>query len=98
MYPKSPKMCGVSSLRIFFPGRRVGICARGFGTVVNGSVRIDILKFVGQDTSDGVGVAQFECRRPGLFDLHQDLGFLSLMTGTVGGLGRQKECHEQNRT
>jgi hypothetical protein len=33
-----------------------------------------------------------------LFDLHQDIGFLSLMTGTVCGLGWQKECREQNRT
>ena len=70
-----------------FPGTASGDLRQGFGTVVNGSIRINILKFVRQDASHGTGVAQFECSCPGLFDLHQDLGFLSLVTGTVCGLG-----------
>jgi hypothetical protein len=81
-----------------FAGATMWNLGQGFGTVVNGAVGINILKFIGENASYGIGVAQFECSSPGLFDLHQDIGFLSLMTGTVCGLGWQKECREQNRT
>jgi len=68
------------------------------GTFVSHINNINILKFFGQDAADGVGIPQFKGSRPRLFDLDEDIGFLTLMTWTVGSAGRYKECRKQNRT
>ncbi len=65
----------------------MGNLGQSFGPGVQFAFRIGVLKFIGQDASDRVGIVRFESLRPGLFELDECIA--------VFGLGRGAGCSEQ---
>ena len=62
----------------------MGNLRQSFRPVVKLAVGIGILKFVGENAADGIGVAHFERLGPGLLDLDEGIAVLGLMGWAVG--------------
>ena len=69
-----------------FSGTAVGNLSQRFGTSVEFAVRIGVLKFIGQNASDRVGIVHFERLGPCLLKLDQ--GALRLLLGERGRVRR----------
>ena len=76
-----------------FPGTAVGNLRQSFRTVVKLAVGIGILKFIGEDAADGVGIAHFERPGPGLFDLDEGVAVF----GLIGWAGRREHQVQKRR-
>ena len=62
----------------------MGNLRQGLRAIVKLATGIGILKFIGEDAADGVGIAHFERLGPGLLDLDEGIAVFGLMGWAVG--------------